>query len=287
MKIIVFACFIWLLPSQVWGQFSLSVGIGGGFAFSNTEIDAVIDGNTTPSPSFQQSYEWTSGAQFHVPVEMMFGSHFGVQPEIMFSRLRGRQVSSFLEGGTDFGIEYNSVFDYNIRNLEIPVLAKLALGENNIRFHVLAGPSVGFGIGGNTRIESYQKTYFLGVPTETTTEAEGKMVFVKDGFNYETEVQKGDSEAINFPAKRLNVHVHLGLGASFQAGPMRLFFDARYMMGLTDLYPDGYSETNGERTELQYEGKSRRIGATIGVLVPLVTPSKAPDPKAKLTQQRK
>ncbi len=67
---------------------------------------------------------------------------FSIQPELLYI-----QKGSAFEA-EDFDFKFSQTLNY----IEIPVLAKLAFGGDMVKFHIAAGPSVGFGLGGNYKL---------------------------------------------------------------------------------------------------------------------------------------
>lgn len=233
------------------GHAQISVGVRGGFLVTSVDKDPLSQGEPAPAN--------IGGLQFAIPVEISIGEVFAVQPEIMYGTHGGIQKGS--STGTALGITTVSTFNYKyqISTLEIPLLAKVKFGPENIKFHVLAGPSFGFGVNGKfTQDNNIRSTLSNGtVVLDQTTNQDFKAKFVKDGFAT-TEVA-----ADEFAVTKTNINVHFGAGLSVHLGGPSLFLDARYMLGLNDFRP----EADGDTNDVSY--KSKRIGVSVGVMFPL------------------
>lgn len=123
----------------------ISIGVRGGISLNNMDVEPIDDDEPQP--------ENILDFQFAVPVEIAIGDMFAVQPEIMFASHGFKQSdnSTATEGGFTSRTNYNN--ELKVRALEVPVLGKVKFGPENIKFHVLAGPSFGFGIGGEGKVK--------------------------------------------------------------------------------------------------------------------------------------
>ncbi|MDX1912541.1 MAG: porin family protein, partial [Saprospiraceae bacterium] len=117
----------------------ISIGVRGGLLINNLAIDPLQNGEGTP--------EAVTGFQFAVPIEIGIGEIFAVQPEIMFGSHGVKRQAN--DSGTLLGVTttVNVSSKGFVNALEVPVLGKAKFGTETFRFFVLAGPSMGFGIG--------------------------------------------------------------------------------------------------------------------------------------------
>jgi hypothetical protein len=122
---------------------------------------------------------------------------FSIQPELHFMQ-KGWEL-------TLAGITTANKVNY----LELPILAKVAIGVDALKFYGVAGPSLGYAMGGTVSITA------LGSTT------------------------KNDYTFSNDEA-RIDIGAVLGVGAELKAGPGALVLDARYNYDLND---DGNSNS--------------------------------------------
>ncbi len=251
---LVFHGLLLLLVLQNGFAQSISVGVRAGALLNNVSLDPE-DSDVNPKMLF--------APQIAVPIEIAFGDMFAVQPEIMYGShgFKLDESETFTEGTVTFRTKTEGKLKANI--LEIPVLAKAKFGTELLKFHVLAGPSVGFGLSGESEATG------SAVATDNTT---GEVVFEEDfsekgdlkfvGNDYDPD-DLADDES---PFAKTNINAHLGAGVNLQLGSATLFFDARYILGLSDLSPKAEGEPDDEHTKV----KGNRIGLSVGVLFPLV-----------------
>ncbi|MBK6997160.1 MAG: PorT family protein [Lewinellaceae bacterium] len=232
----------------------ISIGVRGGILLNNMEMDF---------PEWNNGYdpEGVTGSQFAVPVEIALGDMFALQPEIMFGS-HGTNLA-LNQTQEEMGIKYTSNFNITIKinTLEVPLLGKVKFGSNKLKFNILAGPSIGFGMNGEAK---YKYTYRAENTNSGEIEEEsgresrdGK--FVKDGFG------EDDVDEDEFPLSKTYLNLHFGGGVAYDFGKASIFLDARYILGISDNFPDYKDADSGEKLT----GKSRRIGLSLGVMFPL------------------
>ncbi|GEM_PF-1172109 len=232
----------------------ISIGVRGGMLINKMELDFF---------DFDDEYdnESVTGFQFAVPVEIALGEMFAIQPEIMYGSHGTSLVYS--ESETDMGITYmyDEEITFKINTLEIPVLGKLKFGSSKLKFNILAGPSLGFGMNGEVKVKySYREEDANGNLIDSDSDSEtldGK--FVKDGYD------EDDLDDDKFPLNKTNLNLHFGGGVAYDLGKASIFLDARYILGLNDHFPDYVDADSDEKVT----GKSRRIGLSLGVMFPL------------------
>ena len=231
-------------------QAQVSVGVRAGFLLNNYEKSPLEQNEVAP--------EAIGAYQLAIPIEIGLGSVLAIQPEIMFGSHGGQQQDQ--NTSTQLGIT-NSVsykITYRIQSLEIPLLAKAKFGSENVKFHILAGPSFGFGVAGTVKQHSTLRSEAGGVVLiDQTNDDELKAKFLKEGY---AESELGENE---FAVAKTNLNVHAGLGFSFDLGGPVVVFDARYIAGISDLAPKAANENT------DYVYKSRRLGFSLGVMFPL------------------
>ena len=229
----------------------ISLGFRGGILVTTLDKNPLEDGEPAP--------EHIPGFQIAVPVEIKIGEIFAIQPELMIGTHGARQAVN--TDVTQLGIRTVTAAEirYKITTFEIPLLAKLKFGNDVLKFHVLAGPSLGFGFNGKSNSEStIISTLTNGIELlNQNTYNEFTAKFVQDGFNADA------VEADEFAVSRINFNAHFGAGLSVNLGGPSLFLDGRYMLGINDLRP----EAAGDTKEISF--KSRRIGISVGIMFPL------------------
>lgn len=231
----------------------ISIGVRGGISLNNFKVDPLEEGEPDP--------ESVVGFQVAIPVEIALGDMFAIQPEVIYATHGAKQEDSNVstEGGFTSTSDFKS--ETSISALEIPILAKVKFGSESLKFHVLAGPSFGFGLGGNSTI----------VGNVRVTDPNGGIFFeqsIDDEFDAKfvgNDYDPSDVSDEEFAVSKTNLNLHMGAGVSFKVGPANLFLDARYMLGLSDLSP----EAEGQAKEDGVTIKSNRIGVSLGVMFPL------------------
>lgn len=232
----------------------ISIGVRAGMLINNMDMDI---------PDFNEEYEFKSvtGFQFALPIEIALGEMFAIQPEIMYGSHGTR--STINETFEELGFTYISEEDltFRINTLEIPLLGKVKLGSSKLKFNLFAGPSMGFGMNGEAKVKySYRVEDPNGNEIDSDRDSEtidGK--FVKDGFD------EDDIDDDEFPLSKTYLNLHFGGGVAYDLGKASIFLDARYILGLSDNFPD-YKDAGSDE---KVTGKSRRIGLSLGVMFPL------------------
>lgn len=247
----IFVLLLLSLPFFPYAQ--ISIGLKGGLLINDFEKSPLAEGEPSADPKM--------GFQVVVPVEIGIGDMFALQPEIMYGSHGGVQKGG--GSSTLLGLTNTTTFklNYTVNAVEIPVLAKLKLGSDVLKFNFLAGPSLGFGLNGTLNTNSTLKIVAGDgtVLTDQSSSDKFDAKFLNDG--YKTD-ELGSNE---FPISKLNFNLHLGAGLGFDLGPFMIAFDGRYMLGLSDLAPD--HEGTADRDKVK--ALSRRLGFSLGVVVPL------------------
>jgi hypothetical protein len=177
-----------LVLSSVTSYAQISIGLRSGLQFSKIAFsgDDVIQEEIDLIKNI-------SGTNFAIPIEFKVSDKFSVQPELSLSQ-RGYRVKIDFLG---LPLSVRTRFNY----FEMPILGKLSLGSGNTKFNLLAGPSIGYALSGNTW------------DGEKTVDFD----FKGQGF------------------KRFDFGLQFGGGLSFKVGPGNLFVDTRYLLGLANL----------------------------------------------------
>ena len=86
-------------------------------------------------------YKSKVGFHFGGVVEIPVAEMFAVQPELLFVNSSVKMEGSGISVGT-----------VTVNRIQVPVNAKLKYGVDNLKLIVTAGPYIGFGVGGKTKI---------------------------------------------------------------------------------------------------------------------------------------
>ena len=151
-----------------------------------------------------------------------------VEPSFIQKGWRIKDESQLL--GQTIKIDGNYTFNY----IDVPVLAKLRFNGENTGLYAFAGPTFGYMASGKYKV---------------TTEVAGQK---------ETEEEKltfDDEDGIN----RFDVGATLGAGFQLNLGGGRLFFDARYNLGLSNIADE-------EEVDDDFSIRNKGIGLSIGYL---------------------
>ena len=148
---------------------------------------------------------------------------FSVQPELLF-----------IQKGTKFGYTYEEQdysesenYDVTTNYIELPVLLKVSLGPDALKFHINAGPSIGYGFGGKYKYD-YRENYFGDIYTESE---KGKIKF-----GNEPEFNESDDLYID---NAIDFGVQVGGGVTIAN---KVMIDIRYGIGLSDLFEEQTSK---------------------------------------------
>jgi hypothetical protein len=177
------------------------------------------------------------GAGFNFPL----GETFSIQPELIYL-----QKGYALSYRDDQGAKSDAKVHLNY--LEIPLLAKVAFGSESVKAYLNAGPSLGYGLGGNVNV----KTDIFGAPLELTFP-------VKFG-----EEPANPNEVGTYFDNRIDLGVQFGGGLAFKAGPGSLILDARYGYGLSNLSKDSSGSSSNDS-----KSQNRVIAVSLGYSIPL------------------
>ncbi|WP_162089006.1 porin family protein [Chryseobacterium aquaeductus] len=153
-----------------------------------------------------ESYKFDSKSTFYAGgfVEYKFNDKFGIQGEVLYSPLGGKQEESYTE--TIMGVTENTTAktDFKLGSFQVPVSAKYFATEN-----------LAFGLGVNVGIITSAKVDYT-----VTTSAMG------------VSSSESGSEDIKDNISTLNLAPFVGAEYTLENG---LFFDARYNLGVSNL----------------------------------------------------
>jgi hypothetical protein len=205
---------------------SLSVGVRGGINLANIAFEDEDYLGIEPERRLSLDF----GLLFNIGIS----ENFSIQPEIHYMQKGYRSEFEEMIFQETVSTDQNVLINY----LEIPVLAKVGLGNETVQLMINAGPSLGYALNGRTEIE---------IDAFGMKEKE------------EEYIDLGDEENEDF--NRLDFSLLFGAGIGFNTGPATIFVDARYLLGLTDLDDSGDEDIPAAR--------NRGLGFGLGVLIPI------------------
>lgn len=206
----------------------IAIGLKAGANLGNVYMTQTLN-DLTPD------FKYATGAVAGGVAEFNFGKFFALQPEVNWVQ-KGFRFSEGINvpiGKLDIpaGVEATIRTNY----LEMPVLAKLKLGNDVVQAYAVLGPSVGYAMSGKL----ITKTRFL---------------FEFDPIR--TNLNFNDLDYNRFEVSAVG---GLGLQVNFNGG--KWFADARYTQGLTQLY--NFPIVNEQI-------KNRGIALSTGIMIDLV-----------------
>ena len=222
LKIVALAAFV---LAAFAAQSQISVGLKGGLNLASQPWSGV--------DSLTSGFDFKSLPliSFGGVLEVGLTENLAVQAEANFTQKGGRQEFS----ADVFGISVSSKYDTRVNYLDIPVLLKYSFGGESAQGYALAGPNFGYAFSGK-------------VKSEVTTP-----------LGSESDEQDIDFKEDNI--SRTDLGLNLGLGAQFGLSDnLRLFADARYNLGLTNL------NTSDAAEDADLKVKNRGIGINVGIL---------------------
>lgn len=209
----------------IFGQVAVSVGLRAGINFASVETTPKI----SSSNYFSASQTGILGIHIAVPIELRLSDYFALQPELAFSQ-KGYNLSVIDNNSR------SSKYEATLNYLELPLLAKIYIGDAPTKFNFLIGPSLGFLMGG--------KSIYTG-------SVNGSFFDQK----VETEINPSDSQYRSL--NTIDFGVNVGAGLSFPTGHGRFFMESRYQFGFSDRIADNPDV---------YKSFHRVFGVNIGYL---------------------
>ncbi len=189
----------------------ISVGLRAGAGINNLEADDGLFEEYDDEGIVSENKNYSSFV-LGIPLEIGLTDNFAIQPELTITRKGDRQIVTaepnlFVPNGFELSSEI--VFTY----IEIPILAKVKLGSDVGGVGIFAGPSFAYASKG-----------------ESVIEYDGDPLFGFDPSGVEDLFEDDDSGI-----SRSDVNAIIGISPYFNLGNLGLFFDARYLLGLSDL----------------------------------------------------
>lgn len=204
MKKITFIITAFVLCNSV-AQAQVSIGVRTGF---NLATWSYTPKNTTSNTNYTVTEPLVLGFTFAMPIEIKVSDSFILQPELSFIQ---KGYSQKRESGSDH-TQDTYIFNY----FEMPLLAKVMLGNKRFKIGGFTGPSFGYLVSGQdvTAYGASQKFYVYNKNID---------------FN----------AAIYKTTNRFDIGLVLGIQPTYNITDYgRIFFDVRYQLGLTDFKND-------------------------------------------------
>lgn len=207
----------------------------------------VRGGPTVATISFTEddTYDYSMVRGFGTAVGYEFNiksPYFSVMPEISFTRKGSKEVYD-----THFTIRLRSETETKIDYIEVPVLLKFQVGKGRVKPFMLAGPSIGYAIGGR-----FSNTTMIQDPFPT-----GSMKYSSRKGTVEFgEAPSGPHENELYIDNRFDWGLQAGAGLLLFD---RAILDIRYAIGLKDLY-----DPDPSRVRVMSPGKNRVFMFSVG-----------------------
>lgn len=205
------------------------VGLRGGINLANVS-DIQLENNQSIDP------ENIVGLHFGLFTELGISNSFAIQPELNFLQ-KGSEVSDINIEGTP---RAGSSLKVRINYLEVPVLAKARFGENKLTGFLMAGPSLGYAMGGKS---------ILNIDGNE----------VKEDIEFDKDI---DDDGVK--DRRWDFSAVVGGGAALAAGPGNVLLDLRYGWDLTD-----FSKFKNDQPAGYKESYNRTLGISLGYMFPI------------------
>lgn len=206
---------------------SLGPRVGANFATIRA-----VGGDDDYRKEFNDEMEYSTGAQFGAIVNFGVSNMFSIQPEVLYAQRGFEANASLLEDDPMGDVSVKVKMNY----LEVPVLAKIAFGGENLKAFVTAGPSVGYWMNGKV------KSSFAGEEEEEDIEFQD---------DYEDGMKQN----------RLDLGASVGVGMAYRLGAGFLNLDVRYGHGLSDM-----TKYEDERPDDEPKNSNRTIGVSLAYL---------------------
>ena len=181
----------------------MNFGVRAGVAFNDVMATEALESVT---PEFKN----VTTTNIALVSEFELHENFAIQPELAYNtkgfRIKETADIELWDIPLPIGIEAVSKFSY----VEVPILFKGKIGNEKVKAYALAGPAAGYAVDGD--LETYGRAFF-----------EIKL--------FETDI---DLDAVGY--ERFELSGIVGAGVEFMLNNGKLFFDARYQHGFTQLY---------------------------------------------------
>jgi hypothetical protein len=187
-----------------------------------------------------------SGFVVGLGIEFILSEQLVVLPELTFVQKGFRSESNYSEPGYEYMGKTNLTVNY----LELPVLIKYMITNGSTRFFVMAGPSLGFGLGGKLKDETSGK--FENDPDANYVNKNDYDV------SFDGLPQGYEGPLYEYIDNRLDIGMQAGVGALIAD---KIIVEVRYGLAFTKLYDDRSFTSFGQANE----ARNRVIQFSVGV----------------------
>ena len=177
-----------------------------------------------------------------VDFEVAISGYFAVQPGLHYTRMGNRSYKhSFIHSP-------HLVFDETatLHYLQLPVLFKLKLGSEWVKFVPFAGPYLGYTFSGNRQV-------FSGIVPTTTTD-------YAINFRPQRKIQTDNDDYT-----RWDIGLQAGAGLSIKAGRGWFGFDVRYLYGLAQNFQNKQMEQDLDLHDVYNQAVSLGVSYSIPI----------------------
>ena len=180
-----------------------AIGIRGGINYGSVSEPAVIGGVL---PDFKNILGINIGIVGEIPINQSLS----FQPELAFNQKGFKLQEGLTIDLFKVPLPIGAKVVTRVNYLDLPLLLKYKLGNNAWNAYLTAGPVFSYATGGKLQTKAQ---VLIDIPI-TSTDL--------------------DLDALGY--SRMEVSASLGAGLSLNTGSGSLFFDARYLHGLSDVY---------------------------------------------------
>jgi len=159
-------------------------------------------------------------------VEFRLSPLFSLQVNALYNQkgivLEGDFNTVIIEQGIPISIKGNVEESINLTYLSFPVLAKIELGQSNIKPYIIAGPEIGF---------------LLSAKNVAKSSAEGEAMGQTSGL-----ITVEQEEDIKESFETFELAINVGAGVLIPLGNVDIFVDAQYSFGITKINTESISD---------------------------------------------
>ena len=227
MKITLFFLFIFcsFLAPKIYAQMTM-IGVRTGVNLANEKYENLANGE-----SISMRALFLAGAQ----VDYQVTNSLAISLQLLYDQ---KGTHAEMAGGETVGTA-----DWTISYLEVPILAKIYLGNNIVRPYLFAGPSIGFLLRNTEKIHTYCCYIPFGVGASYSKDTVANITDSTSKFDF-------------------SLIAGVGISTTLDSG-LELFLDAGYAFGLMNI--NNYNADKGK----DYYIYSRDIRIAAGILFPL------------------
>jgi hypothetical protein len=192
-----------LILASTAAHAQVALGIRGGANFATVHATETLD-------QLAPDFRFTPGYDVAGVAEINFGDYFALQPEVHWVQKGFRFAETFDIPVSSFNVPAGVEATFRTNYIEVPLLAKVKLGNDVVQAYAAVGPSFGYAL--NARLITRPRVLIEFDPINTDV----------------------DLETIDY--ERFDVGGTGVLGLQLNFSGVKVFADARYTHGFTELY---------------------------------------------------